>query len=196
MEEALNHLNSTWGSEENILTKNNQPLHEAGEDLLFRDELKHLLQKHAPEPRITSTTTVGSLKNASLIAACESVERVIEKPWALLHAETQHEVALVTEEMGLLEEPPCDCLSPSVHPCGDQFATCSVPVTYSYESTDGIDLSEQNALAQTASGETSVVNEAQRQATPASSSMVLPKRGLDVLDPEMKSTPTRRSFFL
>ncbi len=73
MDETLNHLNSMWGAENNILTKINKPLHEAAEDLLYRDELKHLQQKHASEPRITSTTSVGSLKYASLIAAAESL---------------------------------------------------------------------------------------------------------------------------
>ncbi len=112
MDETLNHLNCMWGAENNILTKINQPLHEAAESLLYRDELKHLLQKHAPEPRITSTTPVGSLKYASLIAAAEGVESVVEKPRALVHAETQREVALVAEETVLLEEPPYECLSP------------------------------------------------------------------------------------
>ncbi len=194
MDEALNHLNSTWGTEDNILTKNNQPLHEAAEDLLYRDEFKHLLQKHAPEPRITSTTTVGSLKNASLIVAGESVERVVEKPRALLHVETQHEVALVAEETGLLEEPLYDCLSPSVRTCGDQFATCSVSVTYSYESRDVVDLSEQNALSKTACGETSVVNETERQAISASPSMVRPNRDTGVLEPAVKSIPQQKVF--
>ncbi len=67
-------------------------------------------------------------------------------------------------------------------------------MTYSYESTDVIDLSEQNALAQTASGETSVVNETERQATPASPSMIRPNRGLDVLDPEMKCSLYQKIF--
>ncbi len=36
-----------------------KPLHEEVEDL-YRDEVNHLLQKHAPVPRITSTTGAGS----------------------------------------------------------------------------------------------------------------------------------------
>ncbi len=95
-----------WGAEDNILTKNKQPLHEAAEDLLYRDKLEHLLQKHAPEPSITSATTVCKLKSASLIAARESVKRVVEKPRALVYAETQHEAALGADETRLLEEPP------------------------------------------------------------------------------------------
>ncbi len=67
-------------------------------------------------------------------------------------------------------------------------------MTCSYESTDVIDLSEQNALAQTASGETSVVNETERQATPASPSMVRLNRGTDVLDPEVQSSPYQKIF--
>ncbi len=133
MDEALNHLNSMWGAEDNIFTKNIRPLHEAAEDILYRDDPKHLMQNHAPEPRITSTTTVGLFKNASLIAACESEERVVQRTRALVHVETQHEVALVANKTGLLHEPPYKCLSPSFHQCGDQFATCSVSVTYYYE---------------------------------------------------------------
>ncbi len=33
------------GAENKILTKDNRPLHEAAEDLLNRDQLKHRLQK-------------------------------------------------------------------------------------------------------------------------------------------------------
>ncbi len=195
MDEALNHLNSMWGTEDNLLTKYNQPLHEAAEDLLYRDELKHLLQRHAPVPRITSTTTVGSLKNASLIAAGESVERIVEKRRALVHAETHHEVALVTEETGLLEKQPYECLSPSTHQCDDQVATCSVSVTYSYENTYAIGLSEQNAFAQTATGESSVVDETERQVTLNSPSMVRPYLGTGVLDPAVKSSPHQKVSF-
>ncbi len=65
MAEALYNLKCTWGAEYNILAKKNQHLHEAVEDL-YRDDLNNLLQKHAPVPRITSTTNAGSLKNASL----------------------------------------------------------------------------------------------------------------------------------
>ncbi len=71
MDEALYHLNCTWGAEYNIFAKNNQPLHQAVEDP-YRDELNHLLQKHATVPRITSTTGAGSLTNVALIAAGES----------------------------------------------------------------------------------------------------------------------------
>ncbi len=140
MDEALNHLNRTWGTEENILTKNSQPLHEAVEDL-YRDELKHLLQKHVSVPRITSTTSGCSLKNFSLIAAGESEDRTVEKPRALVHAETKPEVALVEDETGVPEYPPYECFSPSIHQCDDQVATCSVSATYSYEITDAIELS-------------------------------------------------------
>ncbi len=59
MGEPRNHFNRIWGAEDNVLSRNNQPVHEAAEDLLYRDELNHLLQKHALEPRITSNTTVG-----------------------------------------------------------------------------------------------------------------------------------------
>ncbi len=114
-----------WGTDDNILTNNNQPLHEIAEDLLYRHELKDLLQKHVSESRITNTTPVGSLQNAPLIAARESIARVMEKPRVLVHAAAQHDVALVTEEKGLLEEPPYEWLFPSEHQCDDQFATCT-----------------------------------------------------------------------
>ncbi len=105
----------------------------------------------------------------------------MEKPQALVHAETQHEVALVAEETGLQDEPPNECLSPSVHHCDDQFATYSVPVTYSYESTIVIDPSEQNAFPQTAAEEPSVVDESEMQATPTSPSTVPANRDTTVL---------------
>ncbi len=57
----------------------------------------------------------------------------MEKPRVFVHAETPHKVPLVTEDTGLLEEPPYECLPPSEHQCDDPFATCSVTVTYSYE---------------------------------------------------------------
>ncbi len=53
----------------------------------------------------------------------------MENPRAIVHAETQHEAALMTDEMGLLEELP----SPSDHHNDDLFATCSVSITYSYD---------------------------------------------------------------
>ncbi len=59
----------------------------------------------------------------------------MENPWALVHVETQHEVALVTEETGLLEETPYENLSLSEHQYDDQFAACFVSVTYTYEGT-------------------------------------------------------------
>ncbi len=79
----------------------------------------------------TEEATVGSLKNASLIEVRVCVERTMEKPRIFVYAETQQEVALMTEETGLLEEPPYEWLSASEHQCDDQFATCCVSVTYS-----------------------------------------------------------------
>ncbi len=136
----LNHLTRTWGTDDNTWSKNNQLVHEAAEDLLYRNELKHL-QKYASESRITSTTTVGSLKNAAIISAEESVERVVEKPRVPVQAKIQHEMALVAEETGLLEETPNEWLSSSVQQCDDQFATCSVSMTYFCGSTNIIGLS-------------------------------------------------------
>ncbi len=59
----------------------------------------------------------------------------MENPRAIVHAETEHEVALMAGETGLLEELPYECLSASDHHRDDQFATCSVSVTCSYEGT-------------------------------------------------------------
>ncbi len=60
-----------------------------------------------------------------LTAKRENVERAMENPRAIVHAETQHEVALMTEETGLLEELPYECPSPCDHHSDDQLATCS-----------------------------------------------------------------------
>ncbi len=95
-----------------------------------------------------------------------------------------------------MEKPPYECLSPSTHQCDDQVATCSVSVTYSYESTNAIDLSEQNAFAQAVTGEASVVDETERQVTLKSPSMVRPYLGTGVLDPAVKSSPHQKVFFL
>ncbi len=105
------------------------------------------------------------MKNAALIAASESVERVVEEPRTLVHAETQQEVSQVAEETGLLEELPYESLSPSVHQSDDQFDTCSISVTYSYEVNNTVDLSKKNATAQTAVIEASGVVETERQVT-------------------------------
>ncbi len=60
--EALIYLNRMWGTEDFIMLKNSQPQRETSEGLLYRHELKDLLQEHASESRITSATAVGSLK--------------------------------------------------------------------------------------------------------------------------------------
>ncbi len=57
----------------------------------------------------------------------------MENPRALVYAEFQHKVALVTKETGMLEELSYECSSPSDHHSDAQFATCSVSITYSYE---------------------------------------------------------------
>ncbi len=101
---------------------------------------------------------------------------VVEKPRALVHAKTQQEVAQVAEETGLLEEPPYECLSPSVHQCDDQIATCSISDPYIYEINNTIGLSEKNASAQTAVIEASGVVETERQVTTTYPSIVPPNR--------------------
>ncbi len=102
-----------------------------------------------------------------------------------MHAETQHEVALMTEETGLLEELPYECPSPSDHHSDAQLATCSVPITYSYEGTAIIDPSKKNNFPLTATGEGSPV-ETEFQVTPTSS-IVPPKRCMNVLAPAEKN---------
>ncbi len=67
----------------------------------------------------------------------------MEKPRAIVYAETQHETALMMEETGLLEKLSYGCPSPSDHHSDGQFATCSVSITYSYESTAIIDPSKK-----------------------------------------------------
>ncbi len=57
----------------------------------------------------------------------------MENPRAIVHPETQHEAALMTEETGLLEDLPYEFPPPSDHHSDNQFATCSVSITYSYE---------------------------------------------------------------
>ncbi len=76
----------------------------------------------------------------------------MENSRAIVHAETQHEAALMTEETGLLEELPYECPSPSGQHSDTQFATCSVSITYFYEGTAIIDPSKKNNLPPTATG--------------------------------------------
>ncbi len=102
----------------------------------------------------------------------------MENPRAIVHAETQHEMALMTEETGLLEELPYECPSPSDHHSDGHFATCSVSITYSYESTAII-------VPPTATGEGSPA-ETEFQVTPTTS-IVPPNRCMNVLGPAEKS---------
>ncbi len=85
------------------------------------------------------------------------MERAMKKPREIVHAEIQHEMALMTEETGLLEELPHECPSPSDHHSGAQFATCSVSTTYSYEGTAIIDPYKKNNFPPTATAEGSPV---------------------------------------
>ncbi len=90
----------------NIFEAYDHPLHETGEDFLYRQELKDLLRKHSAESIITNSTPVSSLKqNVSLIAEGGRIEKVMTSPQMLMHAETRDETALVIEGTGLLEEP-------------------------------------------------------------------------------------------
>ncbi len=104
----------------------------------------------------------------------------------IVHAETQHEVALMAGETGLLEELPYECLSPSDHHSDDQLATCSVSVTCSYKGTAIIDPSKKNNFPPTAPGEESPFFETEFQVTPTSS-IVPPNQCMNVLGPVEKS---------
>ncbi len=77
----------------------------------------------------------------------------MENPRTIVHAETQHEAALMVEETGLLEELPYECPSPFDHHSDDQFATCLVSIKYSYEGTAITDPSKKNNVPPTATGE-------------------------------------------
>ncbi len=105
----------------------------------------------------------------------------MESPREIAHAETQHEMALMTEETGLLEELPYECPSPSDHHSDAQFATCSVSITYSYEGTAIIDPSKKNNFPPTATKEGSSI-ETEFQVTPTSST-VPPNGCMNVLGP-------------
>ncbi len=109
----------------------------------------------------------------------------MENPRAIVHAVTQLEVALMMEETGLLEELPYECPSPSDHNSDDQFTTCSVSITYSYEGTAIIDPSKKkDDFPPTATEEGSPVVETEGQVTQPSPSIV---PLTDVLGPVEKS---------
>ncbi len=108
----------------------------------------------------------------------------MENPRAIVHAETQYKVALMTKETGLLEELPYECPSPSDHHSDDQFATCSSSITYAYEATAIIDPSKNNNFPPTVIGEGSPV-EREFQVT-LTSAIVSPNRCMNVLGPAEK----------
>ncbi len=74
-------------------------------------------------------------------------------------------------------------LSPSEHQCDEQFTACSVSVTYSYETTDITDPSEENPFLQTTAGNAPVVVDTRRS-----------NRGMGVQDPAEKRTPHQKDF--
>ncbi len=112
----------------------------------------------------------------------------MENPWAIVHAVTQHEVALMMVETGLQEELPYECPSPSDHHSDDQFTTCSASITHSYESTAIIDPSKKkDDLPSTAIEEGSPGIETEGEFTSPSPSIVPPNRSTDVLGPVEKS---------
>ncbi len=112
------------------------------------------------------------------------MEKAMENPRAIVHTGTQHKVALMTEEMGLLEELPYECPTSSDHHNEDQFATCSVYITYSYEGTAIIDPYKKNNFPPTATEKGSTI-ETEFQVTPKSS-IVPPNGCMNVLGPAEK----------
>ncbi len=90
---------------------------------------------------------------------------LLSHPRALVYAEAREEAARVIEKTGLLEDQPYECRFPSAHQWDDQFVTCTVSLTYSYESTILIDQSEQNTFPKTGAGEASLVVETEGQVT-------------------------------
>ncbi len=111
-------LQTAWDADDNIFAAHIHPLYDNEEDLLYRHNLKGLLQSQPVGSKNSSTISVSPLKqNVYLTAKGENVERAMENPRALVQTETQHEVALKIEKTGVLEEP-------SEHQCDGQFATC------------------------------------------------------------------------
>ncbi len=181
LEDAFRQLTNFLSTDEDIFDAYIHPLYDNDEDLLYRQYLNNFLLKHSAESRNSSPLK----EEISLTAKEENVERAMENLRAIVHAETQHEAALITEKTGLLEELPNECPSPSDHHSDDQFATCSVSITYSYEGTAIIDPSRKNNFPPTATGEESPI-ETEFQVTPTSS-IVHPNRCMNVLGPAEKS---------
>ncbi len=94
LEDALIQLNNFWSTDEDIFDAYIHPLYDNDEDLLYRHYLNNLLLKHSAESRNSSPLK----EEISLTAKEENVERAMENPRAFVHAETQHEAALLAEE--------------------------------------------------------------------------------------------------
>ncbi len=78
LDDALGQLNSTWGVDDNIFAAHIYPLYDNKEDLLYRQYLKDLLQKHSAESRNSSTISASPLKGeVSLAAKGENVDRAM-----------------------------------------------------------------------------------------------------------------------
>ncbi len=135
LDDALMHI---WGTGEHSFTSGVQPLHETPVEFFFQHQLTYLLQIYASELTDASSMAVGLLKEEdSLTAVGEEV--VMSHPRALAYAKAREESTRVIEVTGPLEDQPYECLSPSKHQWDDQFATCSVSVTYSHENSILID---------------------------------------------------------
>ncbi len=77
-------------------------------------------------------------------------------PWTLVYVELREEVVLATGEMTLLEEPIVEHLSLTEHQFGEQFTTCSVSVSCSYENTTLLDPLMGAVVPKTLTGEVAV----------------------------------------
>ncbi len=105
-------LDSIWGTGDKSFTSDLLSLHETAEELLYRHQLKDLLQKYASECTKNSSMAADSLKEEDfLTAAGEEGEGVNEHPRTLVYADVREEVVLATDETILLKEPVVEHLS-------------------------------------------------------------------------------------
>ncbi len=93
----MRQLNNFWSTDEEIFDAYIHPLYDNDEDLFYRQYLKDLWLKHSAGSRNSSTISASPLKEEiSLTTKGENVERAMENPREIAHAETQHEMALMT----------------------------------------------------------------------------------------------------
>ncbi len=77
-------------------------------------------------------------------------------PRTLMYAEVREEVVLASEVATLLEELIAEHRFLTEHQCGEQFITCSVSVSCSYENTIILDPLMETVVPKTLTGEVAV----------------------------------------